>query len=198
MKKTLIFLTYLMTISFVLDKVVYYAISSASKKVFSGQSVGKVNHYLQVKDNKTLTSLFSKLLENKGIVTNKDISIIVTSIKERATFVSDLWKQGNFFFEAPTEYDEKASKKVFKEGTCEIMTKVLGLLNECNEFTSDEVSRRVKEWLTSQEIGFGKVMMPLRLSLVGEMKGPDVFNIAAILGKKETISRVQKTISFLS
>jgi glutamyl-tRNA synthetase len=122
----------------------------------------------------------------------------VASIKERATFVNDLWEQGNFFFEAPTEYDEKASKKVFKEGTCEIMTKVLGLLNECNEFTSDEVSRRVKEWLTSQEIGFGKVMMPLRLSLVGEMKGPDVFDIAAILGKKETISRIQKTISFLS
>jgi glutamyl-tRNA synthetase len=156
------------------------------------------HHYLQVKDNKTLTSLFSKLLENKGIVTNNDISIIVASIKERATFVNDLWEQGNFFFEAPTEYDEKASKKVFKEGTCEIMTKVLGLLNECNEFTSDEVSRRVKEWLTSQEIGFGKVMMPLRLSLVGEMKGPDVFDIAAILGKKETISRIQKTISFLS
>jgi glutamyl-tRNA synthetase len=156
------------------------------------------HHYLQVKDNKTLTNLFSKLLENKGIVTNKDISIIVESIKERATFVSDLWEQGSFFFEAPTEYDEKASKKAFKEGTCEIMTTVLGLLNECNEFTSDEVSSRVKEWLTGQEIGFGKVMMPLRLSLVGEMKGPDVFNIAAILGKKETINRVQKTITFLS
>ena len=78
------------------------------------------------------------------------------------------------------------------------MTTVLSLLNECNEFTSVEVSSRVKEWLTGQEIGFGKVMMPLRLSLVGEMKGPDVFNIAAILGKKETINRVQKTITFLS
>ena len=156
------------------------------------------HHYLQVKDNKMLTSLFSKLLEKKGIVTNKNLSIIVESIKDRATFVSDLWEQGSFFFEAPTEYDEKASKKAFKEGTCEIMTTVLGLLNECNEFTSDEVSNRVKEWLTGQEIGFGKVMMPLRLSLVGDMKGPDVFNIAAILGKKETINRVQKTITFLS
>ena len=156
------------------------------------------HHYLQVKDNKMLTSLFSKLLENKGIVTNKNLSIIVESIKDRATFVSDLWEQGSFFFEAPTEYDEKASKKAFKEGTCEIMTTVLGLLNECNEFTSDEVSNRVKKWLTDQGIGFGKVMMPLRLSLVGDMKGPDVFNIAAILGKKETINRVQKTITFLS
>ena len=156
------------------------------------------HYYLQVKDNKMLTSLFSKFLENKGIITNKDLSIIVESIKDRATFVSDLWEQGSFFFEAPTEYDERASKKAFKEGTCEIMTTVLGLLNECNEFTSDEVSNRVKKWLTDQGIGFGKVMMPLRLSLVGDMKGPDVFNIAAILGKKETINRVQKTINFLS
>ena len=156
------------------------------------------HHYLQVKDNEALTSLFSKLLEDKGIVSNKNLSIIVASIKERATFVSDLWEQGSFFFEAPTAYDEKASKKAFKEGTSEIMTEVLGLLNECEEFTSDEISNKVTGWLAVQEIGFGKVMMPLRLSLVGEMKGPDVFNIAAILGKEETISRIKKTISFLS
>jgi glutamyl-tRNA synthetase len=156
------------------------------------------HHYLQVKDNEALTSLFSKLLEDKGIVSNKKLSIIVASIKERATFVSDLWEQGSFFFEAPTAYNEKASKKAFKEGTSEIMTEVLGLLNECEEFTSDEISNKVTGWLAVQEIGFGKVMMPLRLSLVGEMKGPDVFNIAAILGKEETISRIKKTISFLS
>ena len=156
------------------------------------------HHYLQVKDNETLTSLFSKLLEDKGIVTHKNLSIIVESIKERATFVSDLWEQGSFFFEAPAAYDEKASKKAFKEGTSELMSEVLGLLNECDEFTSDEISNKVKGWLTSQEIGFGKVMMPLRLSLVGEMKGPDVFDIAAILGKEETINRIKKTISFLS
>jgi glutamyl-tRNA synthetase len=156
------------------------------------------HHYLQVKDNETLTNLFSKLLEDKGIVTNKNLSIIVESIKERATFVSDLWEQGSFFFEAPTAYDEKASKKAFKEGTSELMSKVLSLLNECEGFTSDEISNKIKGWLTSQEIGFGKVMMPLRLSLVGEMKGPDVFDIATILGKEETISRIKKTISFLS
>jgi glutamyl-tRNA synthetase len=156
------------------------------------------HHYLQIKDNETLTSLFSKLLENKGIVSNKNLSIIVASVKERATFVSDIWEQGSFFFEAPTAYDAKASKKVFKEETSEIMTEVLNLLDECEEFTSDEISNKIRGWLAVQEIGFGKVMMPLRLSLVGEMKGPDVFKIAAILGKEETISRIKKTISFLS
>ncbi|MDG2052653.1 MAG: glutamate--tRNA ligase [Flavobacteriaceae bacterium] len=156
------------------------------------------HYYLQAKDNETLTSLFSKLLEDKGIINNKKLSIIVASIKERATFVSDLWEQGSFFFEAPTAYDEKASKKAFKEGTSQIMTEVLALLNECEDFTSDGISNKVKGWFTVQEIGLGKVMMPLRLSLVGEMKGPDVFNIAAILGKEETISRIKKTRSFLS
>ncbi|MDA9804305.1 glutamate--tRNA ligase, partial [Flavobacteriaceae bacterium] len=53
-------------------------------------------------------------------------------------------------------------------------------------------------WITENEIGFGNVMMPLRLALVGEMKGPDVFEIAAILGKKEVISRINKVIAFLS
>ena len=57
---------------------------------------------------------------------------------------------------------------------------------------------KLKDWITENEIGFGNVMMPLRLALVGEMKGPDVFEIAAILGKKEVISRINKVIAFLS
>ena len=60
------------------------------------------------------------------------------------------------------------------------------------------LSEKIKGWITSQEIGFGKVMMPLRLALVGEMKGPDVFDIASLLGKVETIKRVENTIAFLS
>ncbi len=156
------------------------------------------HHYLQEKDNDTLTALFSKVLEEKGIVTNNNLSIIVKSIKERATFVSDLWNQGSFFFEAPTTYDEKASKKAFKEGTSEVLSQIIDLLIGCETFSSEEITTKVKGWITTNEIGFGKVMMPLRLSLVGEMKGPDVFDIAAILGKEESINRIKNTISYLS
>ena len=156
------------------------------------------NHYLQEKDNETLSKMFSKLVEEKGFTTNNNLPIIVASLKERATFVSDLWEQGSFFFVTPTSYDEKASKKAFKEGTAEILTQVSSILNDCEAFTSEEITTKVKGWITSQEIGFGKVMMPLRLSLVGEMKGPDVFDIAAILGKEETLKRMKNTITFLS
>ena len=156
------------------------------------------HHYLQTKDNAILTALFSKVLDEKGFKTKDNLSLIVESIKERATFVSDLWDQGSFFFEAPTVYDEKASKKAFKEGTPEVLSQVIDLLTGCEPFSSEEITTKVKGWITTNEIGFGKVMMPLRLSLVGEMKGPDVFDIAAILGKKETIKRIKNTISFLS
>ena len=173
------------------------------------------HHYLQAANEDVLTIDFLDLIKNKVSVIQNDseesieisrftrndnqlLKTIVASLKERATFVSDLCEQGSFFFEAPTAYDEKASKKAFKEGTSEILNEVLSLLNECDEFTSEEISNKVKGWITSQEMGFGKVMMPLRLSLVGEMKGPDVFDIAAILGKEETISRIKNTISFLS
>ena len=156
------------------------------------------NHYLQEKDNETLSKMFSKIVEEKGFTTNNNLPIIVASLKERATFISDLWEQGSFFFVTPTGYDEKASKKAFKEGTSEILTQVSAVLNDCEAFTSEEITNNVKGWITSQEIGFGKVMMPLRLSLVGEMKGPDVFDIAAILGKEETLKRIKNTITFLS
>ncbi|MFB0943491.1 MAG: glutamate--tRNA ligase, partial [Patiriisocius sp.] len=62
----------------------------------------------------------------------------------------------------------------------------------------ETISREVKGWLSSKEMGFGKVMMPLRLALVGAMQGPDVFEIAAVLGKKETISRIKSAISFMN
>ena len=155
------------------------------------------HHYLQVKDNKTLTSLFSKLLENKGIVTNKDISIIVELIKDRATFVSDLWEQGSFFFEAPIEFDVKASKKNWKEGTSELMTAVALFISNIEDFSSENTEKEIKEWITNKEIGFGKVMQPLRLSLVGKLAGPHLFDIIAMIGKQETVKRIENAINKL-
>lgn len=156
------------------------------------------HHYLQEVDNNILAEQFSEILKEKNISSPIDLSTLVALLKERATFVSDLWEQGSFFFEAPAEYNEKASKKAFKEDTGELLQKVIDILSEAEDFSAASTSEAVKGWITSQEIGFGKVMMPLRLSLVGEMKGPDVFEIASLLGKEETISRIQKAIDFCS
>lgn len=156
------------------------------------------HQYLQEVPNDILANHFAEILTGKGITTDLDLTEIVNKLKERATFVSDLWEQGSFFFETPASYNEKASTKAFKPETAEILKSVLEIFRAADDFSSDSLSEKTKGWITSQEIGFGKVMMPLRLSLVGEMKGPDVFDIASILGKQETTKRIENTINFLS
>jgi len=156
------------------------------------------HHYLQEKNNESLSALFTNLLIKKGIRYNKNLEKIIGLIKERSTFIADFWEQGSYFFEAPNTYNEKAAKKAFKENTPQLLSKLVALFEECVDFSSESLTNKTKNWITENEIGFGNVMMPLRLALVGEMKGPDVFEIAAILGKKEVISRINKVIAFLS
>jgi len=152
------------------------------------------HHYLQQLDDDVLVQQFSELLSENNISTALDVTMIVALIKERATFISDLWEQGSFFFCAPVDYDDKASKKAFKEDTPQILEQVIGLINDVKDFSTESISSTIKEWITSRELSFGKVMMPLRLALVGEMKGPDVFEIASILGKGETVKRITEAI----
>jgi glutamyl-tRNA synthetase len=155
------------------------------------------HHYLQAMDEGVLTAQFKKFLDDRGVSHSVDVDMVVPLLKERATFVKDLWEQGSFFFEAPSSYDEKASKKAFKEDTAEILQKVVELVSATENFSAATISENIKGWITSNEINFGKVMMPLRLALVGEMKGPDVFEIISILGKKEAVARVESAISFM-
>ncbi|RFN59183.1 glutamate--tRNA ligase [Marixanthomonas ophiurae] len=156
------------------------------------------HHYLQEVDNGILAGQFKELLNNKGIKTALPVETITALLKERATFVEDIWDQGSFFFITPETYDEKAAKKAFKDGTAELLQQVIKLMNEVDDFSAANVSDKIKGWITDNEIGFGKVMMPLRLSLVGEMKGPDVFVIASLLRKEESIKRIEKAIDTIS
>ena len=154
--------------------------------------------YFQQLDLKVLTTAFSALLDQKGVQTTLNLEVIISLIKERAVFTADLWEQGHFFFERPEAYDQKAVKKAFKEDTPTILLTVCEILNQQTTFEGETISKEIKDWLSSKEMGFGKVMMPLRLSLVGAMQGPDVFEIAAVLGKQETILRIQNAISFIN
>tara|TARA_B100000795_G_scaffold198110_1_gene151988 strand:+ start:4012 stop:5532 length:1521 start_codon:yes stop_codon:yes gene_type:complete len=153
--------------------------------------------YFQKASDAILTKEFAALLKSKGVSTPLDITRIVALIKERAVFVEDLWSQGFFFFEQPTSYDEKAAKKAFKEDTPTILLHVSEILKQQASFDGPTISGAVKQWVSGQEMGFGKIMMPLRLALVGAMQGPDVFEIAALLGKEESLSRIEKAITFM-
>ena len=138
-----------------------------------------------------------KILDREGVKTDLDLEAIVEALKERITFTDDLWKMGEFLFAAPTSYDEKASKKAFKEDTGGLMMNVIHLLSGLEDFNAQTASEAVKGWITAQEMGFGKVMMPLRLSLVGAMQGPDVFEIIELLGKKESIKRIEAAVAYM-
>jgi glutamyl-tRNA synthetase len=156
------------------------------------------HQYLQKEEDTFLAEKFTEIVKEHGITTNLDVTRIVPLVKERATFVDDLWDQANFFFITPENYNEKASAKAFKPETPEILKAVVEILNSSTDFSAANISEKVKGWVTSQELGFGKVMMPLRLALVGEMKGPDVFDIASVLGKEESILRIENAIKKMS
>jgi len=155
-------------------------------------------HYLQQADNSVITESFLTLLKEKEVNTTPEYAAkVVHLIKERATFVTDLWTLGHYFFVAPETYDAKASKKAWKEDTTSLMNQVKELMLGAATFEAAALQDLVKGWITSNELSFGKIMQPLRLSLVGAMQGPDVFEIAASIGKDATLERLQKAIDTL-
>lgn len=153
------------------------------------------NQYFQQLDDAAIAAQFSELLLEKGIKPPDTLQTIVGLVKERAAFVTDLWGQSDFFFIAPQTYDEKASKKAFKEDTPGILQEVRGVIASVESFKAAPLAGAVKGWITNKEMGFGKVMMPLRVVLVGGMRGPDVFDIMATLGKEETLARIDAALS---
>lgn len=155
------------------------------------------HHYMQEQSNDTLAESFRDQYSELAVIDINYISMVIGLVKERATFVSDFWKLSHFFFVAPKSYDEKASKKAFKEDTKAILENVISIINNTDDFTVETLQTKIKGWITSENIGFGKVMMPLRLALVGALQGPDVFDIMYMIGKAETVKRVEKVVGVL-
>ena len=157
------------------------------------------NHqYLQKQSDESLAESFAPIVINKvgdsSFVGMTKLVKIVSLIKERANFVSEFWEMSNFFFESPTTYDEKAAKN-WAANTPELMKQLIEVLKSIEDFTSVNIETIVKDWMTSNEIGMGKVMQPFRLSLVGALKGPHLFDIVELIGKEETIRRLEKAIA---
>jgi glutamyl-tRNA synthetase len=167
------------------------------------------NHqYLMKQNDADLAKTFALIVAEKGIDSFRldssartgeamtNLIKIVSLIKERANFVSEFWDLSDFFFVAPTDYDEKASKN-WNIATPALMQELISVLEEISDFTVMNIETIVKDWMTKNEIGMGKVMQPFRLSLVGALKGPHLFDIVELIGKEETIKRIEKAIATL-
>ncbi|MFB9056796.1 glutamate--tRNA ligase [Mariniflexile ostreae] len=176
------------------------------------------HHYMQDQYDEDLAELFKPIVDKNLSVIQSDsekshsnatsltaqndidvnyIALVVGLIKERATFVSDFWDLSHFFFTAPTAYDEKASKKAFKDDTADLMSQLKSIILPIDEFTVTALEKDIKGWITKNDIAFGKIMMPLRLALVGALQGPDVFEIMYMIGKAETVKRIENIIKTL-
>ena len=155
------------------------------------------HHYMQEQHNDELAEIFKNQHSELAEIDSTFISMVIDLIKERATFVSDFWDLSHYFFVTPTSYDEKASKKAFKDGTKDILQNLISIVNNIEDFTVENLQTEIKGWITGNEIGFGKVMMPLRLALVGALQGPDVFDIMYMIGKNESVKRIENVISTL-
>ena len=172
---------------------------SKSGAKFSPEKTNWFNQqYMQQKSNEEIADLFIKLNQEKVKDFSKEyITKVIEQVKERAVFTKDIWDLSDYYFTNPTSYDEKASKKQWKPDTKDIMLEVKEIIKKIEDFKSIEIENKVKAYLTEKELGFGKVMPPLRLCIVGEMKGPHLFDIIEMIGKENTIKRIENVIEKL-
>lgn len=154
--------------------------------------------YLQSKSNEELAVLLGNILSEKGIEKPVDMLVTIASmVKERSVFVDDLWEQSAYFFVAPEEYDDKAVKKFWKEGTAMLLNQCMIILENLDYFSSSTSEDAIKKYIEENELGFGKVMNPMRLAVVGAAKGPHLFDIMELIGLDESLARIRKAIQVL-
>lgn len=157
------------------------------------------NHeYILQKSDDEIAKLFAPIVANNGIDTTKErITQVVHMMKDRVSFVQELWDLCSFFFIAPTSYDEKTTKKRWKEYSAQQMTELADVLEGIEDFTVEGQEPIVMKWVEEKAYKLGDVMNAFRLTLVGEGKGPGMFDISAFLGKEETLDRMRKAIKTL-
>ena len=157
------------------------------------------NHeYIMMKPDAELAQLFKPVLAANGVdaaaYSDAYLAKVVSLVKGRVNFVKELWDQSRFFFAAPTQYAEKDVKKRWSEDTPRIMGELITVLEGIADFSSKPSEDIVIGWITEKGYHMGNVMNAFRLAVVGECKGPHMFDITELLGKDETISRIRSAV----
>jgi glutamyl-tRNA synthetase len=152
--------------------------------------------YLRNKANKTLAAILSSSV-NKS-VSDENLETVCELMKERATFPEDIINDGRYLLEKPSTYDEKMISKKWKSNTEEIMRKWKEILLNIEDFNPQTIETKFKDFLTSNELGFGAVLLPFRILVTGVGAGPGMFDIASFLGKQEVLSRMESGLNLIT
>lgn len=157
------------------------------------------NHtYLQAIGDAELAELFKPVLREHGVnpddFSDEYITRAVAMVKSRINFVSELWDHARFFFVEPESYDPKAVKKRWSAETPAIMNELVGVLEGLEDFSSAAAEPVVLAWIADKGYHLGNVMNAFRLAVVGECKGPHMFDITELMGCEETVARIRKAV----
>ena len=157
------------------------------------------NHeYILKKSDEEIATLFAPIVANNGVDEPLErITQVVHMMKDRVNFVKELWPLCSFFFIAPSTYDEKTVKKRWKDYSARQMSELATVLEGIEDFTVAGQEPVVMKWVEDKGYKLGDIMNAFRLTLVGEGKGPGMFDISAFLGKEETLKRLHKAIDVL-
>ena len=157
------------------------------------------NHeYILKKSDREIAEIFMPVVEAHGVATTiEHLEKIVSLMKGRVNFVHELWDACSFYFVAPVEYDEKTAKKRWKEDSAAKMTELADLLESLDDFSIENQDAKVHEWIEAKGYGMGEIMNAFRLALVGEGKGPQMFDISGLIGKEETLARLRRAVTVL-
>lgn len=158
------------------------------------------HHYIMSEDNETLAKIFIEKLKENGLenVDTDYVSKCISLTKDRVNLMTEFWNNTYFFFKAPDKYDEKTVRKRWTDIMPSLMKKLIDVLVDIDDFSESNTEHIVKNWIVENNLNMGGIMNCLRLCLVGEPKGPSLFVISEMIGKEETIKRIESAIEKLS
>lgn len=173
--------------------------SKAGAKFDHVKSVWFNHEYILRRPAEDIARLFAPIVAGNGAeATMEQVLTVVRLMKDRVNFVSELWPLCSFFFFPPQQYDEKTVRKRWKADSPAVMTALADVLAALDDFSVEAQETAVRAWIEAQGYKLGDVMNAFRLCLVGEGKGPGMFDISAFLGKEETIRRIKKAVISIS
>jgi glutamyl-tRNA synthetase len=155
------------------------------------------NHlYLQNRSDNQLAIEFREYLRAQGYQYDiVELETLVGMVKERVSFVKEIWEQTDFFFRAPESYDQDVVAKRWKDDSAGILLELSRVLETIEDFSASNTEEVVKRWISEKGYNTGAVMNTFRLVIVGASRGPHMFDIISWIGKEETLRRIEKGVS---
>jgi glutamyl-tRNA synthetase len=170
-------------------------VSKAGAKFDPDKTKWFQQQYLRATSNEELANMLHPQAPDTSI---EDLAVVCGLMKERATFVSDIFNDGQYLFSSPAEYDEKTTRKKWKNNAEELMVEWKDILGNISEFKAENIETEFKAFITSKDLGIGAVLPLFRLLVTGKGMGPSMFEISEFLGKEECVNRIETGISNLS